>query len=925
MNFSFLHKKLLEKTAQYSFFNFYSGYDVSFFLSSLVNNLTSTTTSSIYFLNFSPSFIDSLSVYNIIPIKNNPKQFSPHSLISISERVLLLDLLSHKTTNETISALIIGDQTIIEEDSKIIFILKMLQKTKINVFLISNNSIVFSQNSYCILTQIPISKNDLKIEFIPRFHKIVDKIIEYIFMYKQISVEEFNFKSKNEKCSLKMKNLLLKLVNNIKEEISNLTIVKENKLIVIQYLSNLLSCGLINQKIFYNNSFFSNFFGQNFYKAQTLYSDLITVKNLLYQNENFDLATMLGNFHLIQKKAQITHNDYCSDYSIWNYEDSETQNVLFELNDILKTNIYTIESVENNEENEIIDNFVEISKNLPNVNLFKDILTKNKCSINYQHFDELYPKHYKLIQVLDSVKDKENILIITDSQYVTDSIMEIMVSKYVVKDDYKSFFDNKMRNFLLRKNEFVKRRNILTNIKSNPQTNFYIENLLLQYTCYKLCMFSNITKENIYEKILSEYQNDELLPSEIEISEEIYAKFDKTVFNEETIISPSYVSIFTLQKTKEESLISLYNKLMSFDYTQIILFNPATYIIRYLETFISNNELSSIKKIVLINQINSFSFESEISFLKSEMFSFKKLFSNYHSYQTVNDSSMPMEIVNESQTSSNQNILIDFREMGAKSPFYLYSMGFNIITSSLEVGDYITSNTVCIERKSITTGDLFESLRSSRLTNQIVKMEKYYNTIIILCEFEDYNDVDKLYNSNLFKSKFLYDKFLDLKKISNKIHYLWSISPRMTAKLLIEIKHKYKNDYLDVNKCIGINKTNKGTSKRKEKSNSIDNKTQKSITSFFEEEEIIEEKEENNLDKYEKNQEEIDNSHRMKINIEKFIRSIDGINTNNYPLVLKNFKNIKEFIFCPREKLYDIFGRINGNKIFSFFLFKVNA
>lgn len=75
-------------------------------------------------------------------------------------------------------------------------------------------------------------------------------------MYKQISVEEFNFTSKNEKCFLKMKNLLLKLVNNIKEEISNLAVVKENKHIVIQYLSNLLSCGLINHKIFYNNSFF---------------------------------------------------------------------------------------------------------------------------------------------------------------------------------------------------------------------------------------------------------------------------------------------------------------------------------------------------------------------------------------------------------------------------------------------------------------------------------------------------------------------------------------------------------------------------------------------------------------------------------------------------------------------------------------------
>ena len=51
--------------------------------------------------------------------------------------------------------------------------------------------------------------------------------------------------------------------------------------------------------------------------------------------------------------------------------------------------------------------------------------------------------------------------------------------------------------------------------------------------------------------------------------------------------------------------------------------------------------------------------------------------------------------------------------------------------------------------------------------------------------------------------------------------------------------------------------------------------------------------------------------------MERFIRRIDGINNNNYNLVIKNFLNIKEFVSASREKLCSIFGS-NGNKIYHF-------
>lgn len=51
----------------------------------------------------------------------------------------------------------------------------------------------------------------------------------------------------------------------------------------------------------------------------------------------------------------------------------------------------------------------------------------------------------------------------------------------------------------------------------------------------------------------------------------------------------------------------------------------------------------------------------------------------------------------------------------------------------MEVGDYILSPTLCVERKSIS--DLFSSFQSGRLYSQSEAMSKQYVTPILLIEF----------------------------------------------------------------------------------------------------------------------------------------------------------------------------------------------
>lgn len=57
-----------------------------------------------------------------------------------------------------------------------------------------------------------------------------------------------------------------------------------------------------------------------------------------------------------------------------------------------------------------------------------------------------------------------------------------------------------------------------------------------------------------------------------------------------------------------------------------------------------------------------------------------------------------------------------------------------LVPITLEVGDYVLSPELCVERKSI--ADLRGSLASGRLYHQAEAMTKHYKTPLLLIEFE---------------------------------------------------------------------------------------------------------------------------------------------------------------------------------------------
>ena len=74
------------------------------------------------------------------------------------------------------------------------------------------------------------------------------------------------------------------------------------------------------------------------------------------------------------------------------------------------------------------------------------------------------------------------------------------------------------------------------------------------------------------------------------------------------------------------------------------------------------------------------------------------------------------------------------REFRSELPSLLHKRGMDVEPVTLEVGDYILTPEICVERKSIS--DLIGSLNSGRLFNQATSMSRFYTKPMLLIEFD---------------------------------------------------------------------------------------------------------------------------------------------------------------------------------------------
>lgn len=229
-------------------------------------------------------------------------------------------------------------------------------------------------------------------------------------------------------------------------------------------------------------------------------------------------------------------------------------------------------------------------------------------------------------------------------------------------------------------------------------------------------------------------------------------------------------------------------------------------------------------------------------------------------------------------------VIVDTREFLSQLPNLLYRVGMKVVPCMLTVGDYVLSPQICVERKAIP--DLIQSFKSGRLYQQCEQMFRYYETPVLLIEFDEHKS-------------FSFKPFLDLRppgqknaqsaatKILNKeiqlkiaellisfpkLKVIWSSSPYETAQTFLELKANQGEP--DVNEALskGVNA---------------------SIPT-------------------------LDGPPALNDDAIDVLQSIPGITSMNYMSVVLKVLNMVEFVNLEKSQLAEMIGQENANKAYNF-------
>ncbi|PHU28585.1 DNA repair endonuclease UVH1, partial [Capsicum chinense] len=223
-------------------------------------------------------------------------------------------------------------------------------------------------------------------------------------------------------------------------------------------------------------------------------------------------------------------------------------------------------------------------------------------------------------------------------------------------------------------------------------------------------------------------------------------------------------------------------------------------------------------------------------------------------------------------------VIVDMREFMSTLPNVLHRKGMRIIPVTLEVGDYILSPLICVERKSIK--DLFGSFASGRLYHQVEMMSRYYRIPVLLIEFsqdksfsfQSASDIgdDVTPNNIISKLSLLVLHF-------PRLRIIWSRSLHATAEIFASLKSN--QDEPDEVKAIRVGVPS--------------------------EEGIVE------------NDVRAENYNTSAV---EMLRRLPGVTDSNYRAIMDGCKSLAELAILPVERLAELMGGQKAAKMLREFL-----
>uniref|UniRef100_A0A0K0FR81 DNA repair endonuclease XPF n=1 Tax=Strongyloides venezuelensis TaxID=75913 RepID=A0A0K0FR81_STRVS len=234
--------------------------------------------------------------------------------------------------------------------------------------------------------------------------------------------------------------------------------------------------------------------------------------------------------------------------------------------------------------------------------------------------------------------------------------------------------------------------------------------------------------------------------------------------------------------------IEVYNALMAKEDKKVEYFSIANkdYELQNYEAFVHNEAICFQRLIKQLSSVTT-SYDDESFVFREVELRIARLKLVHPNIELDEEQHIPMAIV-------------DNREFASELPFELGKLGLKLVPQTLEVGDYILSPDTCLERKAI--DDLTVSLSQGRIFKQCEEMFRYYKNVILLIESGEKFEANRK-GADPFKgdlSKFSRDvklKFCVLLRTYPKLTVLWFMSPKKSAKYLMDIKIGMLNPFVD--------------------------------------------------------------------------------------------------------------------------------
>eukprot|EP00892_Ulva_mutabilis_P008481 jgi/Ulvmu1/6004/UM026_0130.1 len=137
-------------------------------------------------------------------------------------------------------------------------------------------------------------------------------------------------------------------------------------------------------------------------------------------------------------------------------------------------------------------------------------------------------------------------------------------------------------------------------------------------------------------------------------------------------------------------------------------------------------------------------------------------------------------------------VIVDIREFMSPLPAVLHARGMDVVPVTLEVGDFVLSPDICVERKAVP--DLIASLDSGRLYTQAVAMCRAYATPVLLIEFDPGRAFAMQSAGDLgldIRAGNVASKLIVLLLNFPKIRLVWSRSLHATADMFLSLKRAH--------------------------------------------------------------------------------------------------------------------------------------